>query len=176
MDVRECGSLGVNREIEKYPYCILWSPLPPITWILPFIGHTGIAMSDGVIYDFAGPYTIGRGNMAFGSPTRYLQLDPSKCNELDWDSAVTEGNSVYSQRMHNLCFDNCHSHVARCLNAMGYRRFKGYNMFSVGFMVVFGGSHVSFMGFVKTYAPFCILLVVTLFATGAFTSADEDAA
>ena len=44
-----------------YPHCILWSPLPPITWILPFIGHTGISDSEGVIYDFAGPYTIGIG-------------------------------------------------------------------------------------------------------------------
>ena len=38
----------------------VWSPLPPITWILPFIGHTGICTEDGIIYDFAGPYTIGK--------------------------------------------------------------------------------------------------------------------
>ena len=33
--------------------------------------HSGIADSEGVIYDFAGPYHIGKGNMAFGNPTRY---------------------------------------------------------------------------------------------------------
>jgi hypothetical protein len=26
---------------QIYPYCILWSPIPLITWILPFVGHTG---------------------------------------------------------------------------------------------------------------------------------------
>jgi len=24
---------------EELAFCILWSPLPPITFILPFIGH-----------------------------------------------------------------------------------------------------------------------------------------
>ena len=44
----------------------MWTPLPLITWILPFIGHTGIGMSDGIIHDFAGPYTIGIDELAFG--------------------------------------------------------------------------------------------------------------
>lgn len=45
----------------RYPYCVVWSPLPLLTWILPFIGHMGITNSEGVIFDFAGPYTIGKG-------------------------------------------------------------------------------------------------------------------
>ena len=44
----------MNHEIDpsrqKYPYCIVWSPLPPISWIFPFIGHTGIADSKGSQY------------------------------------------------------------------------------------------------------------------------------
>jgi hypothetical protein len=27
----------------------VWSPLPVITWFLPFIGHTGIGSSTGVL-------------------------------------------------------------------------------------------------------------------------------
>lgn len=42
----------IDHHRGRYPYCILWSPLPPITWILPFIGHTGIADANGVIHDF----------------------------------------------------------------------------------------------------------------------------
>ena len=104
--------------------------------------------------------------MAFGSPTRYLQLNPTECNDLDFDSGVDEGCAVYSQRMHNLCFDNCHSHVARCLNSMGYRKFKGYNMFHVGAACFFLGRFTSWMAFVKTYAPFTIILVGVLFLSG----------
>jgi hypothetical protein len=62
----------INKEKNLYPYCIVWSPLPPITWLFPFIGHTGICDSRGVIHDFAGPFTINVDNMAFGAPTRYI--------------------------------------------------------------------------------------------------------
>lgn len=27
---------------KMYPYSIVWTALPLISWILPFIGHTGI--------------------------------------------------------------------------------------------------------------------------------------
>ena len=37
-----------------------------ISWFLPFIGHTGIAVSDGTIHDFSGPYTVTIDDMAFG--------------------------------------------------------------------------------------------------------------
>lgn len=110
----------MDHSRQRYPYCIVWSPLPLITWFLPFIGHTGIADSSGIIYDFAGPYTIGRGNFAFGAPTRYLVLDPDECRDKEWNSAIEDGCDVYSRRMHNIFCDNCHSHVAKCLNVMGY--------------------------------------------------------
>ena len=118
--------MTIDPARQRYPYCILWSPLPPITWCFPFVGHTGISNSHGVIYDFAGPYTIGKQHMAFGPPTRYIQLDPSLCRDMDWDAAVEQGCEIYSQRMHNICCDNCHSHVAQCLNLMGYNNKKTY--------------------------------------------------
>jgi hypothetical protein len=58
--------------------------------------------------------------MAFGSPTRYIQLNPVQCNSKDWDTGVREGCEIYKSRMHNIFCDNCHSHVAKCLNIMEY--------------------------------------------------------
>ena len=40
----------------------------------PFIGHTGICTSDGIIYDFAGPYTIGTSNWRCYTPIKSLFL------------------------------------------------------------------------------------------------------
>lgn len=37
-----------------------------------------------------------------------------------WDAAVDEANRTYCKRMHNLCCDNCHSHVCRALQTMQY--------------------------------------------------------
>lgn len=39
---------------DRYPYSIIWGSLPVITWLFPFIGHMGIADSDGIVHDFAG--------------------------------------------------------------------------------------------------------------------------
>jgi hypothetical protein len=104
------NQIQVNKNL--YPHCILWSPLPPITWILPFIGHTGIADSKGVIYDFAGPYTIGMGGMAFGNPTRYIQLNPEQCSNLSWDEGVEE----VSRSFFCLCISPANKHTYLCLN------------------------------------------------------------
>ena len=69
-----------EKEIDpvraRFPFCIVWTPLPCITWLLPPIGHMGIAYSTGVIRDFAGPYYVSEDNLAFGSTTRFVQLDP----------------------------------------------------------------------------------------------------
>ena len=43
---------------KRFRYSIVWQPFPVHGWILPCIGHMGIADSQGVVYDFQGPYTI----------------------------------------------------------------------------------------------------------------------
>lgn len=76
-------SLEREREMSVYTnndiaFNILWSPLPFISWFVPFIGHLGIADSRGIASDFQGPYYVGDdGRMAFGNPTRVLKMDIS---------------------------------------------------------------------------------------------------
>lgn len=60
---------------ERYPVSIVWTPIPLITWILPFVGHMGICDSKGIIHDFAGPYYIGEDCLAFGNPAKYWRID-----------------------------------------------------------------------------------------------------
>lgn len=64
--LRKVEKAKIDPEKARFPYCIVWTPLPLISWFLPFIGHTGIGMSDGTIHDFAGPYYIGVDDLAFG--------------------------------------------------------------------------------------------------------------
>ena len=37
---------------HRYPHSIVWTPLPLISWFLPFIGHMGICQENGIIRDF----------------------------------------------------------------------------------------------------------------------------
>ncbi|TYZ63350.1 hypothetical protein PybrP1_012889 [[Pythium] brassicae (nom. inval.)] len=137
----------------RFPFCLVWSPIPVITWFLPFIGHLGIATSDGaedgsVIYDFAGPYTIGRDSFAFGIPTRYLQCRMSRDQAAKWDDAHS-------------C-DNCHSHVAVCLENVQYAGIKRWNMVMLCFWMFFCGRYVDASGVLKSWAPSLVLLGLVL--------------
>jgi len=151
-------------------FCILWSPLPPITWLIPVIGHLGIADSRGVASDFQGPYTVGEdGRMAFGNPTRALKIDISQLpgGASTWDAAIKDANEVYRGRMHNLCCDNCHSHVANALNRLDITAYgiSKFDMVKLAFLVFFRAPFLSLNGFLYQFFPFIIMLVIFLAST-----------
>jgi hypothetical protein len=57
------------------------------------------------MWDFAGPYTIGTRKLAFGAPTRYVQLTLRSAQEArDFDAAVQEANEEYCE-LNNQWFD-----------------------------------------------------------------------
>lgn len=151
----------IDKTKDRYPFCVVWTPIPLLTWIFPFIGHMGIGLSSGIIRDFAGPYTVSEDNMAFGRPTKYWQLTPSKANGgiVGWDHAVTEASEIYKGRMHNLFCDNCHSHVATALNLMNYNT-TNWNMVKLAILITIYSKYVSFIGFLKTWLPFSIIIII----------------
>lgn len=86
----------------RFPFCIVWTSIPCLTAIFPFIGHTGICNSSGIIHDFAGSYYVSIDNMAFGSPCKYVQLNPSAQEMEYWDKAVDKGDDRFNTEQHNL--------------------------------------------------------------------------
>lgn len=157
-------------------FTILWSPLPPITWIIPFIGHVGIGDSHGTASDFQGPYYVGdNGRMAFGPPTRKIKIDVSQLpgGVTRWDEAISEANDIYRQRMHNICCDNCHSHVACALNRMPIKfPLFGctWNMVNMCFLIFFTAGFIPLKGsrllsILYQFGPFLIFLIIYLLIT-----------
>lgn len=67
----------------------------------------------------------------------------------------------HSKRMHNLCCDNCHSHVALALKRMRYAGVEAWNMVILCFWIFFAGRYVSVAGFFSQWLPFG--LAVTLY-------------
>ena len=132
---------AIDYSRERYPLCVVWTPLPLITWILPFIGHMGICDSRGIIHDFAGPYFVSRDNMAFGNPVKFWYLYPEHVatelviggggggNEIQQQQALAEAVRRYDKgiaqttdhfkktQFYNFFCNNCHSFVAHCIIA-----------------------------------------------------------
>jgi len=152
----------VDHERQRYPASIVWTPIPCLTWLFPFIGHMGIATSEGIIRDFAGPYYVSEDNMAFGAPTKYWPLDPSLAvgGVSAYDKAVSEASEIYKGRMHNLCCDNCHSHVARALNIMKYQESSRWNMVTLAALMLVKGRYVSWQAVLLTWLPFIIFAII----------------
>lgn len=65
---------AIDPEAARFPQCVVWTPLPVISWLAPYVGHIGICRENGVILDFAGPYFVNVDNFAFGATARYVQL------------------------------------------------------------------------------------------------------
>ncbi|GMH39290.1 hypothetical protein BSKO_07188 [Bryopsis sp. KO-2023] len=156
-------------EPKRFSYCVVWSPIPFVTWILPFIGHLGICDSDGIILDFAGPYNVGVGHFAFGNPTRYVKLDPNntptemRANKpLDewWDENLERAATFYRQRMYGFFTDNCHCFVAKVLNDVRYDGSGRWDMVKLASLAFIRGKYVGMGGFVKTWLPFAILVAL----------------
>lgn len=156
----DISNLPIDFSRDRFPCCIVWTPIPLLTWLFPPIGHMGITYSNGVIRDFAGPYYVSEDNMGFGRPTRYVRLNPKKVSGglSNWDRGVYEASEIYKTRMHNLCCDNCHSHVSTALDLMEYDGKSSWNMFKVAILMFFCGRYVGFFGFFKTWAPFVCLV------------------
>ena len=143
------SSSSSSTSTAPQPYSLVWAPIPLISWIWPFVGHLGIARSDGTILDFA--VTMRTGDMAFGGPARYLVLRPENAALLKeqvresaalsaryttpsapsqgaktlakcWDENLVFSAEVYaSRRQYSFLYDNCHNFVAHVLNSIRYQ-------------------------------------------------------
>lgn len=159
--------------MDRFSNSIVWTPLPIISYILPFIGHTGIADDDGIIYDFGASNYIAIDNFTFGQPTKYLRLDKNKVRGHDWNQALEISASRFRQKKHDLIFNNCHDHVADVLNEMKYNGRDNYNKFDIFMMMTFKSSYVDVRGFLFQWGPFMIILtIITLIISLATTAMD----
>ena len=76
-----------------------------------------------------------------------------------WDEAIEEANQVYRGRMHNICCDNCHSHVANALSRMPARAYgiSKWDMVKIATLIFFRGSFLSTSAIFYQFGPFAIL-------------------
>lgn len=153
----------IDPKAKRFPYCIVWTPLPIITYILPCIGHTGICTSTGISHDFAGSYFIGVDDLAFGETHKYVQLDLTEAEKQEWDKGIQKSDNKYSKEAHNLFTNNCHSHVAHVLNMINYKGRNNYDMTDVFKIVNTKGKYVSWFHILKTYIGFIIFIFIMLY-------------
>jgi len=158
-------NIMINPKNSRFPYCIVWTPIPLITYLFPSIGHTGIGNSEGIIHDFAGSFFVSIDDFAFGKPTKYLKLDLNERERYEFDRGVEKADNKFNMEEHNLFTNNCHSHVAYVLNQIRYKGKTNYNMVDIWWMLILKGKYISICSFIKTYLGFFILAFIIWFLT-----------
>jgi len=104
--------------------------------------------------------------MAFGEPHKYVFLGSEDLkSEEAWDESINKADDRFRTEEHNLCCNNCHSHVAQALNNMKYENKSNYNMFHVWWYCIAYSKYVSWGHMIKTYLGFIIVLLLILIFT-----------
>ena len=165
---------------KRFPFCIVWTPIPILTWLLPFVGHVGICLSSGIILDFAGPYYVAMDAMSFGNPAKYLMLDPDLArfpeNDLsmsgaassaDWDKALQACTSLYQLKPYSLLSQNCHHFVGSFLSQVHYSH-EEWSVVKIATHIFLKGHFVGMKGLARTWLPH-ICLVATGSLLGGMT-------
>ena len=74
---------------------------------------------------------------------RYVPL--GNINRSAYDSAVRKSDETFKERMHNLCFNNCHHHVADILNLLKYEGKTNWTQVSVWWMCIARSKYVRYI-------------------------------
>ncbi|KAL8503965.1 hypothetical protein ACS0TY_022629 [Phlomoides rotata] len=177
----------VDPKKARFPCCLVWAPLPVVSWLAPFIGHVGICREDGTVLDFFSSNLVNVDNFAFGSVARYLQLDREqscfppnlaghKCKQryvhaefgtaITWDDAVQLSQRSFEHRTYNLFICNCHSFVANFLNRLAYQGSMNWNMVNVAALILLNGKWVDAFSVLRSFLPFMVVLFLGIFMVG----------
>ncbi|KAL1199712.1 Protein RTE1-HOMOLOG [Cardamine amara subsp. amara] len=178
--------MKIDPRRDRFPCCIVWTPLPLISWFIPFIGHLGICREDGVILDFAGPNFVCVDHFAFGAVSRYIQINKEKessrssdscmfngeeeeedSNEKEptWDDALRKGTQEYQHYSYNIFTCNCHSFVANNMNRLAIKS-GGWNVVNLAALLFLKGRWVSKAAMVKSLLPPVIVYTLGILLGG----------
>ncbi|XP_022750096.1 protein REVERSION-TO-ETHYLENE SENSITIVITY1-like [Durio zibethinus] len=177
----------IDSKKAKFPCCLVWTPLPVVSWLAPFIGRVGICREDGAILDFSVSNFVNVEDFAFGAAARYVQLDRKKCcfppnlaghtcklgyqhseygTAVTWDDALQSSMHHFEHKSYNLFTCNSHSFVANCLNRLCYGGLMDWNMLTVAALILFNGHWVDSMSIIRSFFPFTVVVCLGLFLVG----------
>ncbi|CAN6721936.1 unnamed protein product [Malus baccata var. baccata] len=177
----------IDPKKAKFPCCIVWTPLPVVSWLAPFIGHVGICREDGAILDFSGSNFVNVDDFAFGAVARYLQIDRKQCcfaanlgshtckhgynhsefgTALTWDDALQSSSRYFEHKTYNLFTCNSHSFVANSLNRLCYGGSMSWNMINVAGLVLLKGHWVGATSVLRSFLPFVLVLALGVAMVG----------
>lgn len=162
----------IDKKSHPLSCCVVWTPIPLLTWLLPFFGHIGVADSQGLIHEFVGPYFINKGSLSFGDPRRKWKID---VDPIVWDQAIEETSHFFEHVRYDLLCSNCHYFAAAVLQKIEYPQvIPIFSQWTTGatvkiaFGMLFHGKSLSVKDTIIILAPFIIIFGLLFFLLSLF--------
>ena len=149
-----------KKNNSKYKYCIIWSHIPLITFLIPFIGHSSIVNSYGFIHDFDSSYFIKIYNEEENGFSKivYLNLDDSQ--KKIWDNVIENMDKYYKKKSFSFCGYNSFKYISNILSNIEYKGKKNYTKFDIFWLIVREGKFISKCEIFKTYFGWIIIFII----------------
>ena len=162
-------------ESETLNSCVVWTTIPILSWICPFLGHAGICDSKGFLYDFQGDNFVGKNQFLFSDPKRIMNIE---CVDKEiLDQAISETVCEFSHKNYSLICSNCHLFVCEVLDRANvkapcrlWREWNKCATLKLAGTLVFKGRTISISSFAGIWVPFLlfygiIILIIVLLKT-----------
>lgn len=147
--------------------CVVWTPIPGLSWLCPAFGHVGVTDSTGSTRDFVGSGVINFGHMGFGDPRQKWKIN---VDDETWDNAIEEAVRQFSHVRYDFLLSNCHFFVATVLDKAHVEPVAPFSgpwvngaTAKVAYALVLHGRSLSVMDVVVIWAPFLLMALLILY-------------
>lgn len=162
-----------NSSFLKYkkPYTFLWSSIPFISTIFPFLGHISVCSSNGTIHDYFSSKYISIDQLNYGSPEKIINLELNEGEMIEWDRAIKRSDKKYKRKNFSFCGNNSLKYAGYILSEVNYKGKKKYSKCDIIKLSINKGKYLSKCAIVKTWIGFvliitCLLLIIILVSLG----------
>ena len=165
MESTERKNINTETKISnnsKYKYCIIWSHIPLITFLMPFVGHSSIVNSYGFIHDFQSSYFIQIYNEEENGFCKIVYLNLNDSQKLIWDNIIEQIDKVYQKKSFSFCGNNSFKYISDILSIIEYKSKKNYSQYDIFWLIIKEGKFISKCQIFKTYFGWILIFSIII--------------
>ena len=148
--------------IDNISCSLVWTSIPVLSYIFPFLGHVGITDSIGRIHDFGSSHYVSVDQMTYGNPDKIVHFEITREEYTRWDKCINSVSKKYSKKTYSLCSVNGYSFCASVLNKIRYNDRNDYTACEVMKMTIGCGHYVGAAAMCKSYSGLIILVALVI--------------
>lgn len=148
--------------LDNISCSLVWTSIPVLSYIFPFIGHVGITDSTGRIHDFGSSHYISIDQMTYGNPDKIIHFEITNDEFTRWDKCIHSVSKKFTHKTYSLCGVNGYSFCASVLNKINYNDRNDYTACEVMKMTIGCKYYVGTASMCKSYIGLIIIIVLII--------------